>query len=1644
MLTLNMGSEATTLTYSRPSTKADKVVAMNGPNGSIQQVHPHRSSRSKRKARSWRGYLADKGLKIFVWYALYTIVFTCPRSQNDITDDTNQICNNYLPARDFILPHAQPYYDQHLAPYVQRAQPYYDLVNEKAYKPGYAAYQTYAAPRVSQAKSLGLQQWEQTVKPQLDLAQQQVDKQYQQTLAPHVKKATDVVQPYYDGLVNSASDIWQLELEPVYRKTAPYAHKVYQQGQAFAIQTALPQAQYVGNAAYSFWARNIWPRIRILYGENVEPQLMRITERLGRYKDGKKLEAEIHSVEASSKMSKSSASAESMASSIASTLSEATESPSSAASVAVSSTPTPSADPAIQFQEDLKSWEEISHKAAEEGSEDLGERIQDITAQQVKSANSVGSALVTQLEATSASALEGVKSRIQSIVKSLPEYPEDKDLAAANEHLVQAVRSAGQSIKQKAQAVREWRQTRQTETESLVGKALQSTLETIDSIRELRLTEIGRKYASSSLPHKEWSKYNDIKKATQTWRNDVEKAAREHKGLVDATSAVEEIEQIAMGIAEDSAKELARLKKSGQWKIAADDASDDFETKTVPPPVRKAKDYIVEQAASLSEQVIGSSTGSIESATSAVAQQASQAASQASEAVYGSAGSAESVASLWSSVTSSLSEQAISAPTGSVESATSQAKQSYSSVASHGSDSVSVVASSASSMVFGESSLSDTIRQAASSVSSAVVGESSLADTVSSVASQASSSASNLASQASSSASSVVVGESSLTDTIKEAVSSASSAVVGESSFTDSVTDALSSATESAKSVSPQLASIIAAQRDQAQEVIEQATDSVSSLVSSATHTPIASSISSSASSVVSAASSTAASIYNDLPEAEEIAHQPRKVFGGAMAQELKEPREPILEGDYGDVVDTGDLGGNDRGESIQQIIQNAYKAAAPTEGSLESASSLYSNAISQASSQYDVVKSYISAQISGTPLPVQQQVLENAGAAYSSAITAASYAAYGTPITAAPLAAASSAYNQALNEASKSYASVQSRISSAIYVAGTAEPAHQQVLSSAQSAYSSALTAASYAAYGTPVTAAPLAAASSAYSSAALEASRHYNAVRSRVSAQVSGTPEPVQEQMFASAESAYSGALQAASSRYYSAFPTQNYFESISSVASSRLADGVSLAQEQYQQAKIAVGAQPTPAHRQYISSAQAAYYQALGLAHGRYTEFMDAASSVIAPTPTATGYQKSVEDALSAARSAYTAYTSEASSKYESLLDMASSVASAQSTGVEKGTLAHLQEQMADAVALASSKLADASTSVSSAYAAPVPTEKPLASQASENWEALISKASEQVYGAPPPFTAQAYSYATEYAGSVTEAAAHATAAAAAQFEQVQALFSELIVGKEADFTASVYSRLQSAYATAAPALASQVSSYASDSYDSISSVVSAAFIPPTQVPTILEKVQEQLNAAVNAASVQAYGTEKGRLQVSNRVSISVKTKTLTSSQQATEAAASMYSDATSRGSEAIYGTPAPYVAVAQSSVLNIGASASSAISAAIFGGPTPTLEAAGNAAASVASSIQSKAAVQASSASAAVSSAIYGEEQTYMEGVQSQLSAAMASASSKIAAFGGDAGSAMSDAVSTASSVAEQAASSVSSAVTAATERVKDEL
>jgi hypothetical protein len=1369
-----------------------------------------RSSRRRHHRRSYSGWLVDKSAKLLIWYSLITVLFRCPSSQDDLYASSPKVCKGYLQARDYVTPYAQPYYDQYLAPYAKQAQPYFDRFNTQVYTPGHALYQQHAAPHVAHAQKIGYEQWDKTVKPQLDVARHHAGKQYEAVLGPYVNKAYDSVNPHYQSLKTSASDIWELELQPVYRKTAPYTQKLFTQGRQFAVDTALPQAQYASSAAWSFWVRQIWPKIRVLYGENVEPQLMRITERLGRYRDEKKVEAEVKSMEKSSSIVDASSTAVSSASSVSSAASEAAKGPSSASSVAAE--PSASVDPRELFLKDLKSWEQVSAKAVDEGTEHLKERVDEITShQQKRQVEGVGKSLVVQLEDTVEGVINSSKARILAIVGGIPEEATDDDIEEAQIALATAIRSAGQNVKARAQAIREWHQAYTTETTDLINKALESTLETVDGIRELRLTEIGRKYSDSGLAHKDWSKYNDLKKATKAWRKGVEQVAVKHDSIAESKEAAQSVEQQGMSIAEQAAKELARLKDVGKWKIAAEDSSDDFETKTTPAvskrAQRKIEQSIAAAAQAASEAALGSSSvqDTVKSATAAAAEEASD----ISEAVIGSStGSAESVAS-------KASEAIIGSEQPAVESVKSKVAESVSS--------------------------------ASSVASSAVVGT-----------------------------------ESSLTDSLTDAASSASSKVYGEPSG----------------SLGPKAASIIAAGRSSKDAAGSSASSAASEGASSASS--VASEASDYASDIADDASSTVSSAASAASETVS-----KKVWGGAMAQAVPASSGPIMDEDFDDEVDaTGSYSERiqemvdnalDQGARLTQAIEDAIKPATSTQGTAESVSSI-------ALEQYESAMSAASSILYGAEPEGTAAVKEQ----YLAAVAAASQAIYGTPT---PVGYASSASSVAASIAAQA----------------------------AQTSESVAI------------------AAASKYQEASAQAQSHYDAAKSRIYEQMAGTAKPVHRQMFQSAKSAYSDAISAASERYGSAaeaLPTvapvfekvEDAYASISAIAASRLSEGLSAASAQYQSAKIAVGAEPTPAGQAYLASAQQAYYQGIGYAHDQYSSFVGAASSAVGATPT-TGWQayvaaaQSTYDAAVAAASsqmqdlyasatsaagvtskspaqsvldsisseydvvysaassqlaaatdaykkpAYQSYIDAASASYssavaaasvnlEGLTKKAKSAAGATSESPVQSVMQEAQSQYEAALAAAASQMEYASSyahdaiygttpaaydqaasAVSTAiYGTETPFIQSVSSRAEENWLSLIALASDQVYGQPPPFTDAVYSTATSVYAQATDGAIY-------QYEAVQSLFSELISERDPEFTESVMARLQSAYYTGAPHLASAASSYAEEVYESASSVVTSVFTPPPTIEAVLESVQEQIESALDAASAQVYGTSKG---------------------------------------------------------------------------------------------------------------------------------------------------------------------------------------
>ena len=287
--------------------------------------------------------------------------------------------------------------------------------------------------------------------------------------------------------------------------------------------------------------------------------------------------------------------------------------------------------------------------------------MKEISDRQVKNqVHGVGEALVVQLEGSAASELSNLKKAIRKIVKSLPEDATGTDLEKAEDQVANAVRSAGVAVRNKAQSLRSWKQQYDAELRSLVSAASESTLEVIDNIRDLGLQEIGMRWAwMEGVTYKDWSKYHALKKTFDEWRSEVEAVAKEHESLPKARAAAEDVESKGMGIAEETAKELVRLKDVGMWKIHAGDASDDFSTKVLPAKAASVRQKVMDKISSGSQSVVGTSQGTIESIVSQATQQAADAANSASSQVIGTEpGMMEQATSKVSGVISASSQPA--------------------------------------------------------------------------------------------------------------------------------------------------------------------------------------------------------------------------------------------------------------------------------------------------------------------------------------------------------------------------------------------------------------------------------------------------------------------------------------------------------------------------------------------------------------------------------------------------------------------------------------------------------------------------------------------------------------------------------------------------------------------------------------------------------------------------------------------------------------------------------------------------------------------------------------------------------------------------------------------------------------------------
>ncbi|PHH92826.1 hypothetical protein CDD83_4735 [Cordyceps sp. RAO-2017] len=569
--------------------------ALHDANGKFNGKPGGRST-TKKKSRGFFSWALSLAARLAIWGAIFTILFRCPSSIETCDERSPYICQHYFYATDAVSPHLQPYYDRYAAPYVDVARPYYNALDSHLLKPTQTYALRYGAPWVTKGQDYVRSHWQTNGQPRLIRLQALTKAQFDRSVAPYLTKASEALGPYYNVARTNSLRLFHEYALPGYEVIHPYAAQGYRTASGFTVNTALPATYWAWNKGNAFFETSVWPYLHLIYIENVEPQLVRIGERLGRYKNKAK----------SKVLPQQSASTSPAAESVPSSFSKPTpqssileptvtlESAAPEATEELSSlepsqkhrypveAPTPMEDEdesrrkvREMVAKDLEIWQEKFMSQAEEGAAEIEERVDNISQEfKEERAETTGKQLLQQLNETAESQLSDLKRKILSIVAKAPENAEDE--------VVVATRSAGLAIKDKAQAVRKWREEYDVELQRAVAESANEHYDILDETRSLALQKIGMKWAwTNGITYRDWAKYHELKRTLSQLTDELNELVVSHPSLLEAQETSAKMEEDGMTIASAAAKELSRLKEVARWKILAGDSSDNFNSESM-------------------------------------------------------------------------------------------------------------------------------------------------------------------------------------------------------------------------------------------------------------------------------------------------------------------------------------------------------------------------------------------------------------------------------------------------------------------------------------------------------------------------------------------------------------------------------------------------------------------------------------------------------------------------------------------------------------------------------------------------------------------------------------------------------------------------------------------------------------------------------------------------------------------------------------------------------------------------------------------------------------------------------------------------------------------------------------------------------
>jgi hypothetical protein len=276
--------------------------------------------RTKPRSRSWINtffdvaarYLNQLSLfkvmltlcRLTAWYALYMIFWACP-SNARLDPSAPAVCRRFDIMKHTALPYVKPYYDSYAEPYLAKAQPYlqkgqgyYEQFGAPTVARGQDLWVKRATPRIKKTCSTLQNQYTKNVypvldrtvlKPSKDVYSKYID-HHIQTLSTQYSKS---VHPHLQTLHTQSLKVYNERLIPAYRTTAPRVHHAFQtveNGYATYIE---PRVHSVLKWIVRKIETVIVPRITILWGVHVQPQLDRIYDKIFRNREAKQVASKL-------------------------------------------------------------------------------------------------------------------------------------------------------------------------------------------------------------------------------------------------------------------------------------------------------------------------------------------------------------------------------------------------------------------------------------------------------------------------------------------------------------------------------------------------------------------------------------------------------------------------------------------------------------------------------------------------------------------------------------------------------------------------------------------------------------------------------------------------------------------------------------------------------------------------------------------------------------------------------------------------------------------------------------------------------------------------------------------------------------------------------------------------------------------------------------------------------------------------------------------------------------------------------------------------------------------------------------------------------------------------------------------------------